>query len=132
MATISKTDKIRFKLQELEKIEITEREIFKMAEKAVSGDFPCFNISIKEIPPKSNKEPKITLEVNLESYLDSFRGLMDRSMFSHKQSKKTENSALNLELSDNQLLNFFGVYVDLLAIKKKNIIRSLNRLGVKF
>ena len=131
MATISKTEKIRMKLLDLEKIEKTEMQIFEMAEKATSGDYSLFNISIKEVPPKTENQVKLTIDIDVEEYTQRLHGMIAHSFFRNEKTEEPKKSRLNLEISDNELLKFFGVYMDLLAVQKKNIIRSLSRLGVK-
>ena len=137
MNTISKIEKIKKLIEELMALEKQELLIMSLGGKASNGECESFNVNIS--CNSFEKKKKQSEYDALDFSMKAIRANMDRTIFGANPiidspfvvESINKNIDFKLEVGDADLLKFLGMAITIIAARKKRIVNSLKRLGVK-
>lgn len=135
--TISKIEKIKQLIEELMALEKQEQLIMSLGGKASNGECKSFNVNISYNSFEKKKKQSVDEEIDFS--IKALRAHVDRTIFGAnpiinnpflvESINKTVD--FKLEVGDADLLKFLGMAITIIAARKKRIVNSLKRLGVK-
>lgn len=137
MHNTEKLEKITKLIKELMALEKQEEIIMSLGGKASNGECKSFNVNIS--CNSFEKKEKQSVEEEIDFYTKSLRAHMDRTIFGANTiinspflvESINKTIDFKLEVGDADLLEFLGMAITIIAARKKRIVNSLKRLGVK-